>query len=154
MTNAESCNRTCSRAAKVTRFINMLFASTLFALLGLASACNPAIGNILTSQESNLFENQLRSIGSNAASVLNLHDNLCSENGKALFISAGVKLAGQFCWPSTAGINYLPNMMNQVTQTDVERMVDCFCTAITDVDTSNSDLNEIITTVASKVRKI
>ena len=144
-------NVQCSRAAKVTRFINMLFASTLFGLLGLASACNPAIGNILTSQESGLFENQLRSIGSNAASVLNLHDNLCSENGKALFISAGVKLAGQFCWPSTAGINYLPNMMNQVTQTDVERMVDCFCTAITDVDTSNSDLNEIITTVAAAV---
>ena len=151
MTNAESCNRTCSRAAKVTRFINMLFASTLFALLGLASACTSNAGDIVTSQESNLVLNQLSTIGSNPASALNLHDNWCSDTGKALLISAGVKLAGQWCWPSIGGINYLPNMMNQVTQADVERVVDCFCTAMTNVDTSNADINEISTKVAAAI---
>ena len=129
----------------------MLFASTLFALLGLASACTSNAGDIVTSQESNLVLNQLSTIGSNPASALNLHDNWCSDTGKALLISAGVKLAGQWCWPSIGGINYLPNMMNQVTQADVERVVDCFCTAMTNVDTSNADINEISTKVAAVI---
>ena len=129
---------------------------TLFAVVGIASACQTNPADYLSPSEINLFSSTAEMMGriaSNPTNALNLHDHFCEDgSNRDLLISSGVKMLQQACFPDTSVAGFsLQSIMLELTRDDISRAVDCACTATKDITTSNADLNELIMSVASSV---
>ena len=125
---------------------------TLFAVVGIASACQENPADILSPSELNLFTSVVEMMR-NPTNALNLHDHFCEDgSNRDLLISSGVKMLTEVCYPDTSVAGFsLQSIMLELTRDDISRAVDCACTATKDITTSNADLNELIMSVASSV---
>ena len=99
---------------------------TLFAVVGIASACQTNPAEYLSPSEINLFSSTAEMMGriaSNPTNALNLHDHFCEDgSNRDLLISSGVKMLQEACFPDTSVAGFsLQSIMLELTAATTSR---------------------------------